>query len=54
MITSISKAGTTRIVMLAHEEGRMEHFLSGRSYDDLIRKMRYSILSVKKEPGPPI
>ena len=40
------------IVMLAHEEGRLEHFLFGRSNEELIRRMPCSILLVKKEPGP--
>jgi universal stress protein A len=40
------------IVMLAHEEGRLEHFLFGRSNDEIIRKMPCSILMVKKEPEP--
>ena len=39
------------LVLLAHEEGRLEHFLFGRSNDDLIRRMPCSILLVKKEPG---
>ncbi|HDH10772.1 MAG TPA: universal stress protein [Nitrospirae bacterium] len=39
------------IVMLAHEEGHLEHFLFGRSNKDIIRKMPCSILLVKKEPG---
>lgn len=38
------------VVMLAHEEGRLEHFLFGRSNEDLIRRMPCSILLVKKEP----
>lgn len=38
------------IIMLAHEEGRMEHFLFGRSNDEIIHKMPCSILMVKKEP----
>ena len=38
------------IVMLAHEEGRMEHALFGGENDALIRKMPCSILLVKKEP----
>jgi len=42
------------IVMLAHEEGRLEHFLFGRSNDELIRMMPCSILLVKKEPEPAI
>ncbi len=37
------------LVMLGHEEGRLEHFLFGRSNDDLIRKMPCSILLVKEE-----
>lgn len=42
------------IITLAHEEGRMEHFLFGRSNEELIRKMPCSILMVKKEPGPAV
>jgi len=40
------------VIMLAHEEGRLEHFLFGRSNEELLRKMPCSILLVKKEPGP--
>ena len=40
------------LVMLAHEEGRLEHFLFGRSNEELIRRMPCSIVLVKKEPGP--
>ena len=36
------------IIMLAHEEGRIEHLVFGRSNEDLIRKMPCSILLVKK------
>lgn len=39
------------IILLAHEEGRLEHFLFGRSNDEIIRKTPCSILMVKKEPG---
>jgi universal stress protein A len=42
------------IIMLAHEEGHLEHFLFGRSNEELIRRMPCSILLVKKEPGPAI
>jgi len=35
------------IVMLSHEEGRLEHFLFGRSNDKILRKMPCSILFVK-------
>ena len=40
------------LIMLAHEEGRLEHFLSGRSNEEIIRQMPCSIMLVKKEPGP--
>jgi nucleotide-binding universal stress UspA family protein len=40
------------IIMLAHEEGHIEHFLFGRSNEEIIRKMPCSVLLVKKEPGP--
>lgn len=39
------------IILLAHEESHIEHFLFGRSNDEIIRKMPCSILMVKKEPG---
>lgn len=38
------------MILLAHEEGRLEHMLFGRENDDIIRKMPCSILLVKKEP----
>jgi nucleotide-binding universal stress UspA family protein len=40
------------IVMLAHEEGRLEHWLFGREEDQVVRRMPCSILLIKKEPGP--
>jgi len=40
------------LILLAHEEGHLEHFLFGRSNDEIVRKMSCSILIVKKEPGP--
>lgn len=42
------------MVLLAHEEGRLEHMLFGRENDAIIRKMPCSILLVKKEPEPVI
>jgi len=38
------------IIMLAHEEGRLEHFLFGRSNEEICRKIPCSVLLVKKEP----
>jgi len=40
------------LLVPAHEEGRLEHFLFGRSNEDLIRKMPCSIILVKQEPEP--
>jgi nucleotide-binding universal stress UspA family protein len=40
------------IVMLAHEEGWLEHALFGGEKDSIIRSLPCSILLVKKEPGP--
>jgi universal stress protein A len=38
------------LIMLAHEEGRFEHLLFGRSIDRIIRKLPCSVMLVKKEP----
>ncbi len=40
------------IVMLAHEESRIEHALFGGEKDAITRRMPCSILLVKKEPEP--
>ena len=40
------------IVMLAHEEGRLEHALFGGENDAIIRRMPCSILLVKQESEP--
>ena len=37
------------IVMLSHEEGRIEHFLYGHDNDKVIRRMPCSILLVKEK-----
>ncbi len=37
------------LVMSAHEEGHIEHFLFGRENEELIRRMPCSIVLVKKE-----
>ncbi len=37
------------LIMMAHEEGKIEHFLWGRSNDEIIRKMPCSVLLIKKE-----
>jgi nucleotide-binding universal stress UspA family protein len=48
----VSEEKIDLIVMLAHEEGRIEHALFGGENDAIIRRMPCSILLVKKEPGP--
>ena len=39
------------LIMLAHEEGRLEHFLFGRGLEENIRKLPCHVMLVKKEPG---
>jgi len=39
------------LIMLAHEEGHLEHLLFGRSIDRIVRKLPCSVMLVKKEPG---
>jgi len=39
------------LVLLAHREWRLEHFLFGRTNEELTRRMPCSIVLVKKEPG---
>jgi nucleotide-binding universal stress UspA family protein len=46
----VSEEGIDLIVTLAHEEGRLEHFLFGGDNDALIRKIPCSILLIKREP----
>jgi universal stress protein A len=41
------------VILLAHEEGRLEHMLFGRTNEELLRKLPCSIFFVKKEPGRP-
>jgi nucleotide-binding universal stress UspA family protein len=40
------------LVILTHEETRLEHLLFGRTNDELVRKMPCSILMLKSEPEP--
>jgi len=39
------------LILLAHEEGRLEHMLFGRTNEELLRKLPCSVLFVKKEPA---
>lgn len=40
------------LLLLAHEEGRLEHLLFGRDNVAILRRMPCSVLLVKKEPQP--
>ena len=50
ILATIKEKHIDLLVMLAHEEGHLEHFLFSRSNRDLILNMPCSILLVKKEP----
>jgi nucleotide-binding universal stress UspA family protein len=39
------------IIMLAHQEGRLEHFLFGKTNDKLIRRLPATLMLVKKGSG---
>lgn len=50
IVKTVKEKKIDLLVMLAHEEGHVEHFLFGRSNQKLLMKMPCSILLVKKEP----
>lgn len=50
----IEKEKIDLVIMRAHEESRIEHFLVGGSNDAIIRKMPCSIFLVKNEPEPKV
>jgi nucleotide-binding universal stress UspA family protein len=50
ILKTIEQEKIDLLVMLAHEEGRMEDLFFNRSNDELVRKMPCSIMLVKKEP----
>ncbi|HXY55460.1 MAG TPA: universal stress protein [Nitrospirota bacterium] len=52
ILKTVKESQIDLLVMLAHEEGHMEHFLFGRSNHELLLKMPCSILLIKKEPQP--
>ena len=37
------------IIMLAHQEGRLEHFLFGKTNEKIIRRLPATLMLVKKE-----
>jgi nucleotide-binding universal stress UspA family protein len=49
ILKAVKEQDIDLLIMLAHEEGRMEHLFFGHSNDELVRKMPCSIMLVKKE-----
>ena len=39
------------MLLLAHDEGRVEHFLFGRTNEELFRRMPCSIFFLKSDPA---
>jgi universal stress protein A len=50
IIAAVKEDKIDLIIMSAHEEGRFEHYLFGRSVEELTRKMPCSILLVNYNP----
>lgn len=50
VVKTVKEEKIDLLILLAHEEWRLEHFLFGRSNEELIRRMPCSILFVKNEP----
>lgn len=50
VVKTVKEGKIDLLILLAHEEWRLEHFLFGRSNEELIRRMPCSILFVKNEP----
>jgi len=50
VIAAVKEDKVDLIIMSAHEEGRFEHFMFGRTVEELTRKMPCSILLVKYNP----
>lgn len=50
ILQTIREDGIDLLIMPAHQESRIEHFLVGRTNDELLRSMPCSILLVKQEP----
>jgi universal stress protein A len=50
VITAVKEENIDLIILSAHEEGRLEHYLFGRTVEKLTRKMPCSILLIKYNP----
>lgn len=49
ILKAVKRENVDLLILSAHEEGRLEHFLFGRSNEEIIRKMPCSILLVKSQ-----
>ncbi len=49
ILRTVAQERIDLIVMSAHEQGRLEHFLLGCDNEEIIRKMPCSVLLVRKE-----
>ncbi len=49
VLSTIAEEKIDLAIMIAHEEGMIDHFLFGRANDEITRRMPCSILLVKKE-----
>ena len=52
ILSTVRQEKIDLIIMLAHEEGRLEHFLFGRANEAIVRKLPCSVLLLKDEPQP--
>jgi universal stress protein A len=52
ILKAIKEEKIDLLIILTHEETRLEHLLFGRTNDELVRKMPCSILMLKSEPEP--
>lgn len=52
LLKTVKEENIDLLIMLAHEEGHMEHFFFGSSCEEIVRKMPGSVFLVKKEAGP--
>jgi len=50
VIAAVNEEKIDLIIMSAHEEGRLEHYMFGRTVEELTRKMPCSLLLVKYNP----
>jgi universal stress protein A len=50
IIAAVKEEKIDLVILSAHEEGRLEHFLFGRTVEELTRKMPCSILLVNYNP----